>query len=220
GQVLLSDRGLHGHTGSLRWPRGGRCDFCQAKIQDLGMTALGRKNICRLNIAMHDPLRVRRIERIGNLDAERKQRLQLHRTVADAMFQRHAIEVLHDDERLAVLVTDVVDGADIRMVECRCSSRFTAESLERLPVLRHILRKEFQCDEAVKASVLGLVYDSHASAAELFDDAVMRDNLTSHSFPRAGLKSYGRLSVKSTDWLGGLGGDLLKSGACSETIPA
>src|ERR1700732_67621 len=85
-----------------------------------------------------------------------------------------------------------------------------AESRQRLPVLRHILRKELQCYEAVKASVLGLVYDSHASAAELFDDAVVRDNLTNHSFPRAGLKSYGRLSVKSTDWLGG---DLLGSGA-------
>src|SRR5258708_24322568 len=56
---------------------------------------------------------------------------------------------------------------------------------------------ELQRHKAVKASVLGLVHDAHASAAELFDDAVMRDNLANHSFPRAALKSYGRSSVKS-----------------------
>src|ERR1700675_737828 len=98
------------------------------------------------------------------------------------MFQRCPVKVLHYDERLAVLLANVVNGADIRMVERRRSSRFTAESLQRLPVLRHILRQELQCNEAVKPSVLGLVHDSHASAAELLDDAVMRDNLANHSF--------------------------------------
>src|ERR1019366_9372021 len=58
-----------------------------------------------------------------------------------------------------------------------------AESLQRLPVLGHILRQELQSDEAVKPGVLGLVNDAHASAAELLDDAVMRDNLANHSFP-------------------------------------
>src|ERR1700675_4050736 len=98
------------------------------------------------------------------------------------MFQRCPVKVLHYDERLAVLLPNVVDSADIRMVERRGSSRFTAESLQRLPVLRHILRQELQCNETVKASVLGLVHDAHASAAELLDDAVMRDDLANHSF--------------------------------------
>src|SRR6266852_9300390 len=98
------------------------------------------------------------------------------------MFQRRSVEILHDDERLAVLLTNVVDSADIRMVERRRSSRLAAESLQRLPVLRYILRQKLQCNEAVKPSVLGLVNDSHASAAELLDDAVMRDDLSNHSF--------------------------------------
>ena len=135
---------------------------------------------------MHDPLRMGRVQCIGNLDAERKQRVQLHRTIADDMFQRRAVQVLHDDERLAVLLADVVNGADIRMIERRRSPRLAAESLQRLPVLGHFLRQEFQRDEAVKPSVFRLVNHTHAAAAKLFDDAVMRDNLAHHTLtPRS-----------------------------------
>src|SRR3981081_1874660 len=124
------------------------------------MAALGHKNICRLDVAMDDSLSVRRIEGVGNFDTQRKQRIEFQRAIADTMFQRRAVEVLHDDERLAVLLADIVDGADVRMVECRGSSGLTAESLQRLPVLRDILRKELRGNEAVKACVFGLVHDS------------------------------------------------------------
>jgi hypothetical protein len=45
----------------------------------------------------------------------------------------------------------------------------------------------------------------------------MRNNLANHFLLRAGLKSYGRLWVKSTDRLDG---DLVGAGTCSEVIPA
>jgi len=105
------------------------------------------------------------IERIGNLDAQREHCIELHWTVTDDMFQRGAVEVFHDDIRLAVLLADVVDGADIRMVERGGGSGLAAEALERQPVSGYIFGEEFEGDEAVKASVLGLVDDAHAAAA-------------------------------------------------------
>ena len=155
------------------------------------MTAFGYKNVGRLDVAMHDPLRVRRIQGIGNLDADRKQRIQLHRTVADEMFQRGAVQVFHDDERFAVLLADVINSADIRMAECRCGSRLAAKSLQRLAILRHIFRQKLECDEAAEARVFRLVNDSHAAAAELLNNAVVGYNLANHHSPRTGLKSYG-----------------------------
>ncbi len=163
--MLLGYRGIYRHASGLRWAGGGLCDLGQAEIQDLRVLALGHKNIRRLNVAMDDSLGVGRVERVGDLDAQRKQRVQFHGTVADDVFQRRAVEVLHDDEGLAVLLANVVDGADIWMVERRCGPGLAAEALERLPVLGHILRKELQGDEAVKAGVLSLVDDSHATAA-------------------------------------------------------
>src|ERR1700691_3384183 len=124
---------------------------------------------------MDDALRVSRVQRIGNLDAERKQRIQFQRTVADDMFQGRSVQILHDDERLAVPLANVVDGTNIGMIERRGGSRFAAKSLQRQPVLRNIFRKKLQRHEAVETSVLGLIDDAHASTTEFLDNAVMRD---------------------------------------------
>ena len=44
----------------------------------------------------------------------------------------------------------------------------------------NFIGQELQGDEAVQTSVLGLVHYAHAAAAELFDDAVVRDGLADH----------------------------------------
>jgi len=44
-------------------------------------------------------------------------------------------------------------------------------------VSRNIVRQEFKGYKAIKARVFGLVNNPHATAAELFKDAIMRDSL-------------------------------------------
>ena len=113
------------------------------------MTAFGYKNVGRLDVAMHDPLRVRRIQGIGNLDADRKQRIQLHRTVADEMFQRGAVQVFHDDERFAVLLADVINSAYVWMVQGRCGLCLSLKAGECLRVARDFFRQELEGNKAV-----------------------------------------------------------------------
>src|SRR5208337_2729824 len=165
GQVLLGDAGLDRHTRWLRRAGGGLGDLGQAKIKNFGVAALSDKNVCRLNVAMDDALGVGGVERIGDLDAQQKQRVEFHGTVADEMLQRCAVEVLHDDVGLAVLLAYVVDGADIGMIEGGCGSSLAAEALERLAVSGYIFGEEFEGDEAVEAGVLGFVHDAHTAAA-------------------------------------------------------
>src|SRR5882672_4514160 len=43
-------------------------ELCQAEVQNLRMTAFGDKNICRLNIAVNDAVRVGGVERVGDLN--------------------------------------------------------------------------------------------------------------------------------------------------------
>jgi len=47
----------------------------QTKIQNLGMAAAADKNVSRLDVAMHDALGVRRFQRFGNFNSQRKQRI-------------------------------------------------------------------------------------------------------------------------------------------------
>jgi hypothetical protein len=156
-------------------------NLSQTKVENFGVSALSDKNICRLDVAVNDSLGMRRIERIGDLNCQRENRVSLHRTVADAMFQRHAIQKLHDDKRLLILLSDLINGTDIRMIQCRRRLRLALEPGQRLRVVGDIVRQELQGNEAVEFNVLGFVDNTHAAAAELLHDAVMRDSLADHS---------------------------------------
>ncbi len=60
-----------------------RAHFSQPKVQNLRVTARGVKNIRRLDVAMHDALRVRRIQGVSHFDGQVFQRLQFHRLAAN-----------------------------------------------------------------------------------------------------------------------------------------
>ena len=76
------------------------------------------------------------------------QRLQLHRTVADHVLQRHHVQKFHHDEGLAFTLADFVDGTDVGMIQGRRCTSFPAEAFERLGVTGNIFRQELQGDEA------------------------------------------------------------------------
>ena len=93
------------------------------------------------------------------------------------------------------MFADLVNRADIRVIQRRRSFRLASEPLQSLAILSHGFGKEFQRNEAIEFSVLGFVHDPHAPAAELLKDAVMRDSLADHD---AGLLSYGRRMLGGT----------------------
>jgi len=168
-----------GHGGPVRGLR--HPGFRQSEIKDLGVSALGHEQVRRLDVPMNNPFGVRGIQCVGDLDSQVEQRFQFHGLGTDTMFQGYAIEKFHGDEDLAVLVADVVDGADVGMVERGRGLRFALKTSQHLGIASDLVGEEFQGDEAVKASVLGFVDDSHAAAPKLLGNAIVRDGLTNHS---------------------------------------
>ena len=156
----------------------GRTDLGQPEIENLRVAAAGDEHIRRLDVAVDDPGGVRRLQRVGDLDRERQQQIDLERAPGDAMLQRRPVEELHDEERAAVVLADIVDGADVGVVQRRCGARLAAESLQGLGIVGEVGRQELQRDEALQPRILGFVDDAHAAAAQLLDDAVVRERLT------------------------------------------
>src|SRR5437899_2563160 len=66
------------------------------------------------------------------------------------------------------------------MIQSRGSSCLSPKALERLRVSGYIFREKLESDKATEFDVFGLVDDSHTAAAQLLDDAVMRDGLADH----------------------------------------
>src|ERR1035437_978669 len=96
------------------------------------------------------------------------------------MLQRHSIEELHGDERATVLLVNVVDGADVGMVQRRGGASFAPQALQRMPVVSQIVGKKLEGDETAETCVLGLTPPPPPAAPELLDDAVVRDGCASH----------------------------------------
>ena len=159
---------------------GGSRHFGQAEIENLGVTAIGDKNVRRLDIAMHDPFAVRGFQRVGNFNREVSRRSCSIGRPSIRCFNVWPGQALHHDEQVSFVFADFVDGADVGMIQRRGSASFAAKALQSLRVLRGVVGKKFQGDEAAEQRVFGLVHDSHATAAEQFDDPVVGDGLSDH----------------------------------------
>ena len=110
-----SDR--HGvRRGNLAGRTAAVSDLRQPEIQNLGMTAFGDKDVCRLDVTMDDTSGMRGIEGIGDFDGERENQFRFQRTPRNAMLQRHPIQELHCNERLPLVFPNLVDGTDVGMV--------------------------------------------------------------------------------------------------------
>jgi hypothetical protein len=123
---------------------------------------------------------MRDLQRARKLDPDFQHLSHVHRPAVDSRLQGLSIEKFHDDKRPAVVLSDVVNRADLRMVECRCGASFDTESLERLRILRPLLRQELHGDGPAQPDVFGLVDNTHASRAQLFENAIVRNRLPDH----------------------------------------
>src|ERR1700674_149890 len=179
-------------------------DFRQAKIQYLGVSALSDENVCRLDVAVHDAGSVSGVERVGDVDRYGEENFRFERPPANAMFKRQAVQKLHGQEEMAVFLPNLMDRADIGMVEGGSGEGFAAETLQCLGLLRDIVGEKLKGDKSAKGDVFGLVNHAHAAAAEFLDDAVVRDSTPDHARPImvwsiTGGKSYVGETGKSTN---------------------
>ena len=69
-------------------------------------------------------------------DAQVQEDLGLERLAADEVLEGLAFEQLHDDEVLALVLADVVDRADVGVVQGRRGPRLAPEALDGARVLR------------------------------------------------------------------------------------
>src|SRR6266404_8862424 len=104
----------------------------QSKIQNLRVTPLGYKNICRLDVAVHDSLGMRGVQGVGHLNWQWEQNFSFDRLSVDAVLQRLAIEKFHGNEGLTVVFADFMDGANIWMVQGGSSLCLAVKASQRL----------------------------------------------------------------------------------------
>src|SRR5437879_6342098 len=81
----------------------------------------------------------------------------------DAMLQGSAFQKFHREKRMAAGFVNLVNGADVGMVERRSGARFSLEPFQRLAIAREIVGQKLQRDEPAKLDVFGLIHHAHSA---------------------------------------------------------
>ena len=168
-------------------------EFRQAEIQSLSLFTCGYENVRRLDVPVRDALRVRRIQRVRDLNGEVKQfvdgeggtcpltrpdivgtpsppwggRGQTYRRLLlpspslgrgdggeglrNPLPQRLSLQQLHGDERLAIGFVDVVNSADVGVVQRRGRVGLAAATFQSLGVSHGSFRQELQGNQPAAA---------------------------------------------------------------------
>src|SRR5271154_5298503 len=93
------------------------------------------------------------------------------------MLQRGAVQKLHGDEGFAALIVNLVNGANVRVIQRGGGLGFTLETAKRLWIFGYVVRQELQRHKAAELDIFSLVNHAHAATTELFYDAVVGDGL-------------------------------------------
>ena len=126
---------------------------------------------------MDNPFGVRRVQGVGNLDGRIEQIFEFQWAGLKALFERQTLQEFHGDEGLALVLANLVNRADSGMIQRRCGTRFAAETLQRRGGLRQVRRQELEGHLPAEKDVFSLVDNTHTSATQLFQNAVMRNGI-------------------------------------------
>ena len=163
---------------SRAWRRGRLLgELGQAEVEELGLAPFGDEDVGRLDVPVDDPRPVGRLERIGDLRPDGQGAIDGQRPALQLFLERSSLHELHDDKRHAALVAEVVDRADVRVVQGGRGPGLAPEPLERLAGVSCLLGEELDRDVTAEADVFRLKHDAHPAAAEFRKDAVMGKDL-------------------------------------------
>jgi hypothetical protein len=139
--------------------------LCKSKVQNFRLSSVNEKYVWRLDVAVNEAFCVCSFQSVSNLYSDVHDLRYRDRPARDAVLQRLAFQQLHGDKRAAFKLSDVVDCADVWVIQRGGGTCFATKSLDCLSILGNIVRQELQGDIAPQSRVFRFIDDAHSSAA-------------------------------------------------------
>ena len=135
----------------------------------------GEEDVRGFDIAVQNARAMRGIESVGQLNRSVQQFSIGQRSFAQTAVERLTFHQFHDQVRLTVMLPDIENLADIRMVEQGCRTRFSAEAVDQGVVLEQLIGQELDGYLTAETQVLRLVNLAHAATAQMVGHPVIGD---------------------------------------------
>jgi hypothetical protein len=130
---------------------------------------------------MHDTFGVGGLQCVRHLNPYVQHVFGLQRHAADSVFERLALHQLHHDKRPALVLADIVNRADIGVIQRRGGAGLALKAFQRLLVSGVIIGKELQSDKPAEPRIFGFEDHTHAAASELFEHVVVGNGPAGHA---------------------------------------
>ena len=144
-----------------------------AEVGDEGVPVAVDQDVLRLEVAVHDPGLVRRLERLGDLARQRQRPFDRQRPLAlQQRFEIFPLDELHRDELEVARLAEVVDAQDVLVGDAAGQQDLALEPFEDLGARRHVGADHLQGDVALQLAVVGPVDGPHAALAQDGGDLV------------------------------------------------
>ena len=121
---------------------------------------------------MDDAVAMRGVEGGGDLDGALDRLVGRQRALRNSIRERLALEARHDEEVGALVLADVVERADVGVIEGADRLGLALEALAPIGVRRRFVREDLDGDGAIEPAVLRAIDLAHAAGAEGRDDFV------------------------------------------------
>jgi hypothetical protein len=153
---VRGERGLRGFdpVAAGNWP--GKAEIQELRLRRSGRTrgCPGEHDVPGLQVAMNDAGPMRGVESVSNLGRDGQDLRVGQRSPCDPGGERVAVEQFHDQERHAVLVPDVEEGADVRVTERRDGPHLAVEPFAESRIVGDE-RREAGCRVTIESAARG-----------------------------------------------------------------
>ena len=151
-----------------------RSQLGDPEIEDFDAPVAGHHDVARLQIAVDDAPRMRRLQRLGQGERQGKQAIEGDRTAGgEQVGHRLPLDHLQDEEMQALGFLHRVDGDDVRMVERGDRPGLALEALQVARIQGPVRREDLESHPALETLVLGEEDLAHSSASKPPDHPVV-----------------------------------------------
>ena len=149
----------------------------EAEVDDARPAVLAEQHVVGLEVAVHEPGRVRGGQPAPGRDEHVEHLAPRPRLVGEPALERSARDELHREEHLVVEHADVVDGDDVGVREPRHRLRLAQQARAAPCPSRPVPGLEqLERDLAIELGIVRAVDDAHRAGADAFDDDVTADS--------------------------------------------
>ena len=191
GQALELPGGLlGGHVLGRAGPRPGLRHLApgvdplgQAEVGDMGLAVAIDQDVVGLQVAMQDAALMGMVHGAGDRRHQPGRGAEVLPEAGQLILEAAAVDQLHAEEVLALVLADLVDRHDVRVVEVGRRLGLLAKPLDGV-VVEPVRQDHLQRDRAVEADLPGAVDDAHAAVGDLGLQLVVAEVTDAEREPR------------------------------------